>query len=567
MSGEANSYELGRFDETQKPIRESTFLEKVTEERDSSTTQGEGLSNWTLLRNPQLAVLCFLRIAEPLAATSILSYLLFQVRYVSPGVSEAQIATYAGLLIGAKTFARVLTGVFWGMLADKQGRKPVLLIGLISAAIATVGYGFATNFSLAISWQIVLGATSNEIAITRTIAAELYPNAGPQTRSRALILPLLVSSPGMLFGPILGGFTSRRKGLGIFSDHPYALPNTIVAGWYAASAVLVFFFVRETKDLQVCPVPGSITHGRPTRRWLLSIFMPWKQTARYKTIPLEDEEDQQLSSASTTHAYESSTTPEPTSGLPERKSGFRQIWPLQITTVLTLTSHFVINGHISGFATLYAIFLSTPIHPSRGEKPGSSGEVDHNTSDHSIFIRGGLNLDPQSLGIFLTAATLCFAVAQTLLLPILLNAFGTIRLWKLAVLSFPVIYLLAPLPSLLTSDSSATLLSWAGISAIMVFFMMAHSAVIAPMVILINECVDDPSTRGTINAIGTSVGNLARSIFPVVVMTVYGIGLRHGFLAAAFWVLACAATIAIVTSQWVGKHLDERAVLKRRIEE
>ena len=101
----------------------------------------------------QLAILCLARLADPLASTSIQvcgssrsrkwslqtdtrqkSYMFYQLRSFDPSASEATISTQAGLLVGAKTAAQVLTGMFWGKLADSElgGRKMVLFIGLMS---------------------------------------------------------------------------------------------------------------------------------------------------------------------------------------------------------------------------------------------------------------------------------------------------------------------------------------------------------------------------------------------------------------------------------------------------
>jgi len=63
----------------------------------------------------------------------------YQLRFLSPTASDAEIATHAGFLVGAKTAAKVCTGLFWGRLADSSlgGRKMVLLIGLSSSCEST----------------------------------------------------------------------------------------------------------------------------------------------------------------------------------------------------------------------------------------------------------------------------------------------------------------------------------------------------------------------------------------------------------------------------------------------
>ena len=60
----------------------------------------------------------------------------YQLKYFNPSAPDALISTQAGILTGAKTAAQVCTGILWGRVADADwvGRKPVLLIGLLSAS-------------------------------------------------------------------------------------------------------------------------------------------------------------------------------------------------------------------------------------------------------------------------------------------------------------------------------------------------------------------------------------------------------------------------------------------------
>ncbi len=62
----------------------------------------------------------------------------YQLRYFNPSATESMISTQAGIIVGSKTAAQVCTGILWGgRLADSEwgGRKPVLMIGLLSSGI------------------------------------------------------------------------------------------------------------------------------------------------------------------------------------------------------------------------------------------------------------------------------------------------------------------------------------------------------------------------------------------------------------------------------------------------
>jgi MFS family permease len=95
-----------------------------------------------------LVALC--RICEPIAFMSIFPYIYFMVKDFNITDDANKISFYAGMVTSAFTFAEFSTGVMWGRLSDKIGRKPVLLMGLAGTGLSVLIFGFAQSLPVAL---------------------------------------------------------------------------------------------------------------------------------------------------------------------------------------------------------------------------------------------------------------------------------------------------------------------------------------------------------------------------------------------------------------------------------
>lgn len=102
----------------------------------------------TLTNNYHLIALC--RICEPIAFMSIFPYVYYMVSSFHITSDDKQIALYAGMVTSAFALAEFSTGVIWGRLSDKIGRKPVLLTGLAGTGISMIVFGFSPNLPTAL---------------------------------------------------------------------------------------------------------------------------------------------------------------------------------------------------------------------------------------------------------------------------------------------------------------------------------------------------------------------------------------------------------------------------------
>ena len=126
----------------------------------------------SLPRKDQLAVLTLARLAEPLAQTSLASYMFFMLKYFDESLPDSTISSQAGFLTGSFTAAQCVTAVFWGRLADKEwmGRKNVLIIGLLGTCLSSLGFGFSTSFRTAMFFRTLGGALNGNVGVMRTVS-------------------------------------------------------------------------------------------------------------------------------------------------------------------------------------------------------------------------------------------------------------------------------------------------------------------------------------------------------------------------------------------------------------
>lgn len=95
------------------------------------------------------------RFAEPLALTSVFPYLPEMIK--SFGVDKKDVAKWAGLTGAIFSVSQSITAVPWGKASDRIGRKPIILIGLISTMICFLAWGMSTSLPMAITVRAIMG--------------------------------------------------------------------------------------------------------------------------------------------------------------------------------------------------------------------------------------------------------------------------------------------------------------------------------------------------------------------------------------------------------------------------
>lgn len=74
-----------------------------------------------------------------------------------------EIGYYAGLITTMFSLAQVISSIPIGMLSDRVGRRPVLLLGLAGNVVSACLFGLARNFAWAVVARAMLGFVNGEL--------------------------------------------------------------------------------------------------------------------------------------------------------------------------------------------------------------------------------------------------------------------------------------------------------------------------------------------------------------------------------------------------------------------
>ena len=93
--------------------------------------------------------------------------------------------------------------LFWGVISDRFGRRPVLLVGLGMYALAALLVGLSTSFESLLAWRFVHGVAAACIVVSRSVIRDLY-NGRQMARVMSLtfivflMVPIVAPSVGQL---------------------------------------------------------------------------------------------------------------------------------------------------------------------------------------------------------------------------------------------------------------------------------------------------------------------------------------------------------------------------------
>jgi MFS transporter, DHA1 family, multidrug resistance protein len=150
------------------------------------------------------------------------------------GFSAERTAFWAGLALGGGGIAMFLSSPVWGIMADRWGRKPMVLRAMFGASVILAFMGLVTNVYVFIALRACQGLLAGTVAAASALVASTTPRKSIASAMGLLMLSVFL---GNSFGPLLGGFLADRIG--------YEATFFVTAGMLLAGGLIVLFLVKE----------------------------------------------------------------------------------------------------------------------------------------------------------------------------------------------------------------------------------------------------------------------------------------------------------------------------------
>lgn len=141
-----------------------------------------------------------------------------------------------GVLVSAFSLAQLVSAPIWGKFSDKYGRRPALIVGLTSSAIAFIVFAYADSLWLLFLSRIIQGAGGGTVSVIQAYVADA---TRPEDRAKSLGWLSAATNAGVAIGPALG------SGMAVLGPHA---PGLAAAGLCVLNILFVSRFLTESRE-------------------------------------------------------------------------------------------------------------------------------------------------------------------------------------------------------------------------------------------------------------------------------------------------------------------------------
>jgi len=422
--------DLGKYDKVQQEEED----EELYAEEEMDSYNAPEMTDRSRSRQLMLVYLVFF--AEAILASSLQPQL--QMLVSSSDYCGSLSTSYLRSILDCAYAFGGTTGLFWGYLADRMGRRRVTLLGLWSMLICCVSGGFVTSLAGCAIFRFFAGMASSTIVCTSlTMVGDLSVTVEQRAKNVAR-LPL-ISLCGSL-GPLMQGMVSeslQAYGM-VWEKFPTLGSELACAGVLFAITLVATILLKETMPLST------------------------DRVSNHEDVDCEKAAFLTRSSEDTNVTLVNAARPEP----------IKIAQFLQAPSFVVLLSSFcLLSLHASTFDVLL---------PHLG----------HSDSQH-----GGMGISCDWLSCVVLVVRGIASLAICFGIPYAVQKYGILQLYRSISLLFPAIYIITPLLALLVASSAlAPVLS---VLSILIKHSLTGGATVLVILLVLNT-TPDAFSAGTV---------------------------------------------------------------------
>ena len=197
-----------------------------------------------------LLVLCAAQFLTLVGFSLYGSFIPYYIQELS-GVSDAAAMSWAAAFQTGGAISMMIAAPIWGGLADRHGRKVMLIRAMAAGSLIAFLMGLAQNPTHILILRIVQGAFSGTVAAAMTLVATTTPE---ESIGRALGLMQMIQFVSHAVGPFIGGLAADAFG--------YRSVFPMASGMIVVSLIGVLLLVRENRESMAAPKRERMRFGR-----------------------------------------------------------------------------------------------------------------------------------------------------------------------------------------------------------------------------------------------------------------------------------------------------------------
>ncbi|KAJ1976010.1 hypothetical protein H4R33_006533 [Dimargaris cristalligena] len=567
-------------------------------------TPSTSVTQTTPLPRRQITVLLLFRISEPISFTVLFPFVYFMVRDFHITDDPKEIGFYVGLVASAFSIAQLTTGMLWGFLSDRIGRRPITLLGVMGTIVCSVLFGMSQSLAWAVTVRALWGALNGNTSTAKTIMAEITDETN---QARGFSLLPLCRNLGSIVGPMIGGLLSNPVDnypsiFGdsvLFAKYPYLLPCLFCAALSTCSWVLGYFYLEETLNREMPKVRNLASASGTTlvdecdSNTRADTAKPTTGNSKVSTLSLSSSDSiSELNERHTLLGHSSTTT---------TGSRYNTISTLPHQVRSDIGPKAVISAEIDDVdfsgRPLLAASQSASLEglPEPHTKPQPSAWASVTAAFNRDSLKcitgyfglallgimfdelypvwsatdpdlGGIGLTTKTIGLTLSIAGVSVLYVQIVMYPKVQRYLGSLLCFRYGALLFSILLFAFPFISLLEADRRTghsadfhnsteaepqpiRTVTWIALIAALFAKVCGGTLCFTSANILINNSVPNRAALGTVNGFTQSVGSLARAIGPMLAGILWSWSLTNGypFPLNSHFVFIVASLIAFAT--------------------